>query len=294
MFRRVSRTVWALALLCAGWLPARAELLQAVPDSALLDDRIGVPIIAPRGADARFAFVTGVQPVLRQVAVAVPPGPDNGQHGVFEHELVYALAPDNGPTGTEPPFFVRLVDVGPMPRGTHHIRLIGQVDGVTVVERQVLGFSVTERSVGREDLSGWWYAPEQDGRGLFVSTHELVGDASGQPGYAFLWATHDGDGEAAWVLMVADEVAASAAGTVFSGEAFFTRGAPPASGAAQLAEQRWGRLRFTYAACGRATLAWEAEDPRIVDGEIEMGQLVMTRGARSCAPRGEVVAGRRE
>lgn len=272
--------VLALALL----LPCGAALAQVagpgfVPAAPFPGDRIGVPTGIPRGtAPLRLDAAVTPELVLREV-IAAPVG----QAGptVYVHELHYTLEPETGPVFLEPPLFYSYVDVEVLSVGVHRIAVIGTFNGNTVFEAEWEPLVVSQREVPGNDISGWWYQPAQDGRGVFVTA---IAPDTGPSLYSFLWATHDAAGRESWTLMVDAEAEVADEGLLFDGPAVLTRGAPPSSGNVDLQSVHWGNLAFRYLGCGRAVLSWDAADPAISDGEMALQQLAQPLGTTRCLP----------
>jgi len=200
----------------------------------------------------------------------------NPEEDRYLHEVDYWTVTPSQVCPLPPPTFLDYrIDLGALPPGLHTLRVIRINDGVeqpfSMVYREV-----REHAGSPHDVTGAWYAPEQSGRGLFVARR---GGLTG-----VWWSTHDAQGQPLWVLMTeaAEQPWFSAA--QISGEAFTTTGTPLAPGPAQLEAQRWGELRFSYRGCGRARLEWQADDPAIGEGQVELIQLMLPDGIQPCKP----------
>lgn len=238
------------------------------PAAAYPGDRIGVPAYG-NGCPA-IRLSTTVAPELRQVQfVANGAGADDD---VYVYELVYqATRNASDPCGTPPPRdYAQLIDVGVLPRGLHRFNVVGFANGVEFVRYTTPDAWVTVHERPGNEISGAWYAPDQDGRGVFVMRNTAL--------TAIYWANHDETGRASWVLLTQTGFS----NNVIAGNAVTTTGVPLAPGPATSQQVPWGSLTFTYVGCGRATLAWNANDARITDGSIELRQLMQPDGIGVC------------
>ncbi|HUG99004.1 MAG TPA: hypothetical protein VMQ83_07490 [Gammaproteobacteria bacterium] len=248
----------------------------AVPSPAATVERVGVPALFSRACGHS---VTDEAPVLRLVGEIET---TNGPH--FQYELRYTFADyEPQPGEPEPPLVCPsavlppasfLIDVGLLPEGSHRFQTMGLYDGEVV---ETYSKTVRVGTLPSTGVSGPWYAPEQSGRGLFVARISGQGNEA-TPLIALYWATHDAQGQPVWVL-----APATADGLVAEAEAFNTAGAALAPGDAQLESSRWGVLRFEYTGCGSAVLTWDADDPAITDGSVELEQLAELDGLASCS-----------
>lgn len=205
------------------------------------------------------------------------PGAGGVQQDEYTYELVYRML-DSTICGTPPPagYSQTLIDIGDLPQGHHAILVKGVTDDDTVAVQYEVNTYVGPTEEMREDVSGVWYSPQQDGRGVTVV---LPAHSVASPGEAVVyWAAHDADGNPAWNVMVdtLDD------GNVAQGTALTTRGDPLAPGPAALTSEPWGTVRFEYERCGHATLSWEANDAAIPDGSIELVQIMQPRGVYVC------------
>jgi hypothetical protein len=227
-------------------------------------DRIGVPAYA-----SSHCFGPEVDPnrapEIRRV----------GQWGdVQEYQLDYWVVDYDGqdrPCGVPPPpDYSGMIDVGPLPEGLHRFRVIGHYKGAEFADYTTGIISVRIHDRPGRDISGAWFDPAQDGRGVFVMRTDGL--------LVVYWATHTADGEPSWAVMSAT----GNFGHDFVGPAVTTHGAPPGSGPAELAMSIWGELRFRYVGCGRARLEWTAEDPAIGSGGKDLVQLMVPDGIERC------------
>lgn len=242
------------------------SVLQAqpapVPAQPYPGDRIGLPVFG------------GGCPVVVLDPSQVPRIRHTGSSGgARDYELRYwSHVPPNQACGVPPPMrYDFLVDIGSLPVGTYRFTVIGHLDGDEFDRYTTNVVSVRDVGYGpRADISGVWYAPEQSGRGVFVARRN---------GFTGVWwSNHDADGDPAWVIMTVNNAEANR----FEGEAITTHGPPMAAGPADIDSQRWGELSFTYLGCGRAQMAWNADDEAIGDGSLNLVQLVLPDGIEPC------------
>lgn len=198
----------------------------------------------------------------------------------YLHEVRYWRVTPSQVCPLPPPTFLEYsIDLGPLPPGLHTLKVIRIDDGIeqpfSMVYREV-----REHPALPDDVTGAWYAPEQSGRGLFVA---LRGGLAG-----VWWSTHDAQGQPLWVLMTEAAAQPWYSASQISGEAITTTGTPLAPGPAELEAQRWGELRFSYRGCGRARLEWQADDPAIGEGQVDLVQLMLPDGIQPCRPTGSV------
>ncbi len=69
---------------------------------------------------------------------------------------------------------------------------------------------------------------------------------------------------------------------VVSGTAVNTAGSPLAPGPAELNQSTWGNVSFEYLGCGNGRLSWDANDPSVTDGSVDVVQLAAPDGQRLC------------
>lgn len=161
-----------------------------------------------------------------------------------------------------------VIDVGTLPLGINDFTIRGILpDGTELIEYHSAVWVSFPRFM-RTDVTGIWYAREQDGRGVTVM------QSSGKT--LLYWATHDATGAPAWVFLPPTE----SVGNVVAGDAVTTHGDPLAAGAATLEASPWGHVSFTYDRCGRGTLAWNANDEAIGDGSLDLVQVMVPDATR--------------
>lgn len=214
-------------------------------------------------------------PRARQIEYMPSPSGQPNQD-VYRHEVTYwttSLPDQICPAVPVPTFLTYRVDLGPLPIGRHEFRVTEVKDGVPVNVRTVMR-TVMEYPSAPAEISGAWYTPEQSGRGVLVLRQEgLTG---------VWWSMHDAEGQPFWVVMIDADARYAPR---LEGEAFTTVGSPLSPLPAQLSNQRWGNLMFTYQGCGRARLQWQADDPTIGGGELDLVQLMVPDGIQRCSPK---------
>lgn len=104
------------------------------------------------------------------------------------------------------------------------------------------------------DYSDLWYKADEPGWGLSMTQ---------QGEYAFLaWYVYDSQGRSRWLTVPAARFARAAAGDMFTGDVYATRGpgtAPPAWPQGGLANLRAGTATLTFDGFGSATLAYTVD-----------------------------------
>ena len=189
----------------------------------------------------------------------------------YTYELTYHAVAQGDICITPPPARMdAVVDIGPLPLGTHHVTVRGLLGDAPYAEYTSQFFTVTDQRRPGDDISGAWHAPRQSGRGYSVMRRDDL--------LIVYWTTHDDDGEPVWLVFSSD---AHDDGT-YSGPLYFTHGAPFGVDAAELETSVWGRATFTYTGCGKATWSWVAEDPWIQAGELDLVQLMTPDGVAAC------------
>lgn len=266
----------AALLLVAFLVPAHAQPAQAtVPSHAYPGDRVGVP--AYGGGCPALQVDPDTAPRARTVQHF--DDPVDPVHDTYQHELHYDLVESSGDLcGTPPPpDYLQLIDIGSLPPGWHSFTVTAHLNGQAVATYTTAYTSVRVHEWPGPELNGVWYAPEQSGRGVFVTvSNSLV---------AVWWSTHDAEGDPLWV----GTTASLFSNNRFAGEAITSRGPPLAPGPADIAVERWGELAFSYHGCGRATLEWEADDPALGEGSVDLVQLMLPDGLVGCDPRPRLV-----
>lgn len=218
-------------------------------------------------------FDPGQAPEIRQLSHT--PGAGGPQQDQYTHELVYRMKVSEICFSPPPPaMFGGLIDLGnELPQGHHDVLVKGVTEDDEVYVEYEVAFYVGPADGVRSDASGMWYAPEQNGRGVTVA---LRGDS----GFVY-WATHDGEGDPAWNLL-ATPLNMAEDRNVIEGTAITTRGTPLAPGAAELESEDWGEVRFEYKGCGVASMSWDAIDPAIEDGSLDLVQVLQPDGVYVC------------
>lgn len=263
-----------LALACAPLL-ALAQVTPTVPAYPTPSDpHVGEHVGISAWSEACAPLFDRRQvPQLRQTAFTQ--GEHSPVHDQYEYELTYKMfVPDfcfsPGPPGG---FGGDIIDVGVLPQGYHRFEVKREIEEGETLVQYALEFYMGLTDSLRYDVSGAWYAPEQSGRGVSVI---YGGEVT-----TVYWATHDADGNPAWVLMT-DVPEENTERNVIEGAAVYTHGDPLASGAATLDAEPWGDVRFTYQRCGRSRLEWDALDPAIGAGSLDMVQALLPRGIEAC------------
>ena len=240
------------------------------PYNPMVDEHVGIP--AWTGQCPEPFFDVEQTPQLRQTAFT--PGAHSPQQDVYEYELTYRmLIPELCFSAPAPAGYFGTIDVGTFPQGHHQFVVKGVSEDDSVFVQYAIEFSVGLTTDLRDDVSGAWYAPEQSGRGVSVIRTPAV--------TMVYWATHDADGNPAWALLT-DNPEENTQRNVIEGTAVYTHGDPLAPGAATLDAAPWGELRFTYERCGRTTLEWDAIDPALGEGSLEMVQALLPQGIDPC------------
>lgn len=252
-----------------------SERAPVVPYRPYLDEHIGIrawsgycpdPIY-----DGRHA------PQIRQLSHVVDVGID-----VYHHELTYRMVRSEACTIAPKEFAAPWMDIGALPRGFHYIHVEGiEEDGDVFVEYDA-EIVVRETDTVRDDASGIWYSPEQNGRGVTVVLDQSS-SASPPLTAVVYWATHDTEGNPAWNVLVGGPYAGAWGDrNVIEGTAITTSGDPLMPGTAQLRAAPWGEVRFEYQHCGHATLTWDADDAAIEDGSLALVQVMRPSGVYLC------------
>jgi hypothetical protein len=171
----------------------------------------------------------------------------------------------------------RLVDVGPLPRGDHYFVVTGYLDGVEFTNYVPQKAAVGQHHVGAV-ISGTWYAPDQPGRGVAVNW--------GSPFSSVFWATHDAAGRQTAVSLLTQRRDTTSSDdlplSTFEGTAVTTTSVSLGPDPIESVAQDWGFLKFSYIACGKATLEWDALDPAIKDGRLDLTQVSVPFGIEPC------------
>lgn len=273
-----------LAALSAAPVQAQtASTLPVLPSSPVLGESIGIPFEIDGPWCPRRFLDRSQPPTIRQTSITFG---GSAETQIKEYAISIALTdtppPDTFCGGVPMPNdrVVRYIDIGALPVGPHQFVVTPQVDGV-VQPSYRLGPIVVSTDAGMpEHASGVWFDPQQSGRGVFVTR-------SGLNQMSLAWFTHDAEGRPTWAL---------ASGPLehwepqFSATAINTRGVPLAPGPAPLQQQPWGELSFRYLGCDRAELSWDALDPAIVDGSIDLVRLTRPDAMPPCAPSFEIEA----
>lgn len=262
----------AALLLALTGAAARAQVVhETVPSQAYPGDRVGVP--AYGGGCPALLVDPDVAPRARTVQHYDDPA--NPEHDNYQHELRYDLVESQDDVcGTPPPpDHFQLIDVGPLPPGWHSFTVTAYFEGQAIATYDTASTSVRVQEAPGPELSGVWYPPGQSGRGVFVVTSNTL--------VAVWWSTHDAEGDPLWV----GTTASLYSNNRFAGEAITSRGPPLAPGPADISVERWGELAFSYHGCGRATLEWEADDPALGEGSVDLVQLMVPSGLVGCDPR---------
>lgn len=272
LMRLVKGAVPVLVMLTAAH--ASSSQLQTLPLAIPIAPWPGDHIIVGTLESSCLSLDPVRLPVAKQLS-HIPALNGNPEEDQYVHEVRYwTVSVDfcNSPPDT----FEYRVDIGPLPPGSHEL-LVTRVDELVQQPVESVTLEVRERSFLPPDVTGPWYAPEQSGRGAIVAKRGQF--------VSVWWSTHDAHGQPIWLLM-ADPYSGGAPGSaVAEGEAFNTTGTPLKPGPAQLSSQRWGELRFRYRGCGRASLEWQADDPAIGEGQVNLVQLMLPDDITPCSPR---------
>ena len=226
---------------------------------------------------------------LRCLADAVEP-PEIRTTGENSYTLTYVHGPDGVNCPPElPPGTAFPTNIGKFPAGQHHVHFIGLVNGQSAYTDDI---SFTVSDIAGKSVSGAWYAPEQSGRGMFLirttvdlSPPEIGTHPPPEQLYVVYWATHDADGNPTWAL-----TSGLMSDNVVSGIAINTSGTPLAPGAAELTQQPWGTLSFEYLGCDKGQLTWNANDPLITDGSVDIIKLANPDGLGVCSKSNAIEA----
>lgn len=235
------------------------------------DEHVGLP--AWEGQCPAPAFDREQVPQLRQLSFT--PGVHSPQQDVYTYELTYRMVTPElcfsapAPAG----FAYEKIDVGTFPQGHHAFVIKGITEDDEVYVQYEVAISVGLTTDLRDDVSGAWYALEQSGRGVSVIRTQDV--------TMVYWATHDAEGHPAWALLT-DNPEDNVQRNVIEGTAVYTHGDPLAPGAATLDAAPWGEMRFTYERCGHTRLEWDALDPALGEGSLEMVQALLPSGIDAC------------
>lgn len=240
------------------------DALDPIPRHAFQSDHIGVK--AMQDGCPWFRVDPTRAPTIRRTGESQ----DAGGGRVYSYEVTYHTE-DTGLCFSPPPPLdsEHIIDVGPLPLGTNRFSIHGlHPDGSVLFEyERAIGVSMYNHV--RSDVTGIWYAHEQNGRGVTAMMQ-----ADGQ--VLLYWATHDADGAPAWVFLPPTR----ATDQQVAGTAITTHGDPLAAGAATLEATSWGQVAFTYDRCARATLTWDAIDPAIGDGSLALEQVAVPAASR--------------
>lgn len=272
--RTMHRLTAAIAIACAP-LAALAQITPPVPAyptpyNPYLGEHIGIPFW--NGQCPAPALDSEQVPQLRQTGFTA--GEHSPQQDVYEYELTYRMAqPELCFSPPLPAGFHGNIDVGSLPQGHHEFLVKGVTADDAVYVQYELAIYVGPTEDIRNDITGAWFAPEQSGRGV---------SAIRAPGVTMVyWATHDADGNPAWALLT-DNPDDNEHRNVVEGTAIYTHGDPLAPGAATLEAAPWGEVRFTYERCGHARLEWDAVDPALGEGALDMVQALLPSGIDAC------------
>ena len=269
---RLSLRLLTIAITCLP-VAALAQITPPVPAyptpyNPNLDEHVGIP--AWDGQCPAPVFDREQAPQLRQISFT--PG-DHSPH-LYEHELTYRMVlPELCFSAPAPAGFYGMIDLGALPSGYHEILVKGVTPDDEVYVQYQVAFTVGVTNSLRDDVTGAWYAPEQSGRGVSVIRAYGV--------TMVYWATHDAEGNPAWALLT-DNPEDNAQRNVIEGTAIYTHGDPLAPGAATLDAAPWGEVRFTYERCGHTRLEWDAVDPALGEGSLEMVQALLPSGIDAC------------
>lgn len=265
----------AIAIACAP-VATFAQVTPPVPAyptpyNPFLGEHVGIP--AWEGQCPAPAFDREQAPQLRQVSFT--PGEHSPQQDVYVYELTYRMVtPDLCFSAPAPAGFSHdKIDVGAFPQGHHEFVVKGVTDDDAVYVQYDVNIYAGPTDSLRDDVTGAWFAPEQSGRGVSaIRTNGVT---------MVYWATHDADGNPAWALLT-DNAEDNEHRNVIEGTAIYTHGDPLAPGAATLESAPWGEMRFTYERCGHALLEWDAVDPALGEGSLEMVQALLPSGIDAC------------
>ena len=245
--------------------------VQVTPYDPYLGEHVGIR--AWNGQCPQPFIDVEQAPELRQLSHTA--GAGGPQQDEYTYELVYRMRlPDLCFSAPAPASFGAIIDLGDaLPEGHHHVDVKGMAPDDTVFVAYDVDFHIGPADDLRGDVSGIWYAPEQNGRGVTVA---LRGDTG-----VVYWATHDDEGDPAWNVLTVPRNTMDER-NVLEGTSHTTRGAPLAPGDAALALEDWGHVRFEYQRCGAATLTWDALDPAVEDGSLDLVQILQPDGVYVC------------
>lgn len=259
---RSARRVLLAALLPACAIAQAPTNPSVIPEAPFPGDRIGVPLLSA-GVCQMATLDAAMPPRIRETG-----SPDDP---IREYQLDYYLRESDVVCIVAPPQGVAYhADIGPLDEGSHIVYVTLWLDGAELQTYVTQPFIVAVGSEPGRDISGLWWSPTQSGRGVSVTR---MRDTT-----AIYWATHDADGAPHWVTLIQP----SAYSLVIEGEAISTQGAPLSAEPATLDVEDWGTLRFEYQRCGRARLAWDARDPAIGDGALDLVQAGVPLGVPPC------------
>jgi hypothetical protein len=270
-----------LALLAVASVQAQTpSTLAVLPSKPVPGESIGIPFEIDYPWCAHHSLDRSQPPTIRQTGITFggSVGTQIREYAV-SIDLVYDPNPICGVPFPGSLKVVRYIDIGSVPEGAHRFVVTPRVNGV-VQPSYRLGPIVSSDAGMPEHASGVWYNPQQSGRGVFVTR-------TGPNQMSLAWFTHDADGRPTWAV---------ASGPMnsfvpqFTAAATNTVGSPLAPGPAQLQPQPWGELSFRYLGCDRAQLSWNARDPAIVDGSIDLVRLTQPDAMLPCAPSFEIEA----
>lgn len=277
-----------MSVLCCVVAPVSAFEIDfaadVIPDLPYPGDRVGVPLHG--GGNCNSAQLDPKKKPQIRLSEHRVNGVNDPSDDVYTYAVDYWLVDVNDVCGTPPPPRVFYADIGELPLGYHFFEAQAWLNGEKYVEYMRLAIvNLHERAP--DDISGFWVAPDQLGRGFTVTRS---GDL-----FLLYWATHDGNGEPTWATLIVedkDPYPGWFETRTFSGDAVTTSGAPLTPGAAELDVEPWAKVTFTYEGCGRATFEWEALDQPILDpptgqtprgnGSLALKQVLVPDGVAPC------------
>ncbi|MCB1561098.1 MAG: hypothetical protein KDI75_08400 [Xanthomonadales bacterium] len=269
----------SIALLAAALAAANVSAQSAVPPRTEVISTRDQAAIAVSYYACYESFDEAFTPEARTIhAVQYQDGTGN-----YRHTLRVRLRQETGVIcpGLPPPASTS-VGLGLLPAGYHRVN-VQVTNSDTTVQTFEQVFHVGD-SV-QDWVSGAWYSPEQNGRGLFLTKLPLAAYPDDQQKYSIYWATHDSEGQPTWLLTTA-----AMTDFVVEGQAISTDGAPLSAEPAFLQPRVWGELAFEYLGCGKGRLSWDGNDPAIADGSIEVIQLARPVGLPACVSHPNVDA----
>lgn len=255
------------------------------PQQAYPGDHVAVPLLGG-GACSAASPDPARKPQVR-LTEHFPNDVDNPDDDVYVYTVDYWLLNPPAPicgTPPPPPFFH--ADVGVLPNGHHRFNVTGQIDGEEHVSYQTGDAWVFPHERPDNNISGVWYAPEQNGRGFMVQRSGNL--------FALYWATHDDEGRPTWVTLLVPDAGRWDGNdqNSYAGDAITTSGDPLSQGPATLDTIDWGPVSFTYEGCGRATFEWGPRyplpagqpqpDPAGSEGSLALRQVAVPDGAEPC------------